>query len=75
MYFGQELKDLVLAKVGTFDGNAFQKAMKQNHALAMEFIARLLRHTSQHHGPPPMLFVHGPTYDRRMWAPVRRLEM
>jgi hypothetical protein len=51
MNFGQELKDLVLANVGTLDGNAFQKAMKQNHPLAMEFIARLLRRTTHHNGP------------------------
>lgn len=51
MNFGQELKDLVLAKVGTLDGNAFQNAMKQNHPLAMEYIARLLRRTTHHNGP------------------------
>jgi hypothetical protein len=51
MNFGQELKDLVLAKVGTLDGNAFQEAMKQNHPLAMEYIARLLRRTTHHNGP------------------------
>jgi hypothetical protein len=51
MNFGQELKDLVLAQVGTLDGNAFQKAMKSNHPLAMEFIARLLRRTTRHNGP------------------------
>jgi hypothetical protein len=51
MDFGQELKDLVLANVGTLDGNAFQKAMKLNHPLAMEFVARLLRRTTHHHGP------------------------
>jgi hypothetical protein len=51
MNFGQELKDLVLANVGTLDGNAFQKAMKENHPLAIEFIARLLRRTTHHNGP------------------------
>jgi hypothetical protein len=51
MNFGQELRDLVLANVGTLDGDAFQEAMKQNHPLAMEFVARLLRRTTQHHGP------------------------
>jgi hypothetical protein len=51
MNFGQELKDLVRAKVGTLDGTAFQKAMKQNHPLAMEYIARLLRRTTAHNGP------------------------
>ena len=51
MDFGQELKDLVLAQVGTLDGNAFQNAMKTNHPLAMEYVARLLRRTTHHHGP------------------------
>ena len=51
MAFGQELKDLVFSKVGSFDGNAFQRAMKQNHQLAMEYIARLLRRTVDHNGP------------------------
>ena len=51
MNFGQELKDLVLAKVGTLDGDAFQKAMKEDHRLAMEYIARLLRRTTHHNGP------------------------
>jgi hypothetical protein len=51
MNFGQELKDLVLAKVGTLDGITFQKKMKTNHPLAMEFVARLLRRTTRHHGP------------------------
>lgn len=49
--YGQELKDLVLLHVGSLDGNEFQQAMKKDHALAMEFIARLLRRTTQHNGP------------------------
>jgi hypothetical protein len=51
MNFGKELKDLVRAKIGTLDGTAFQQAMKQNHPLAMEYIARLLRRTTAHNGP------------------------
>jgi hypothetical protein len=51
MNFGQELKDLVLAKAGSLDGNDFQRAMKQDHLLAMEYIARLLRRTVNHNGP------------------------
>jgi hypothetical protein len=51
MNFGQELKDLVRAEVGTLDGTDFQQAMKQNHPLAMEYIARLLRRTTHHNGP------------------------
>jgi hypothetical protein len=51
MGFGQELKDLVLAKVGSLDGNDFQRGMKRDHRLAMEYIARLLRRTVNHNGP------------------------
>ena len=51
MAFGQELKDLVLSKVGSLDGNKFQEAMKRDHRLAMEYIARLLRRTVNHNGP------------------------
>ena len=51
MSFGPELKDLVLRKVGSLDGNAFQRAMKRDHPLAMEYIARLLRRTVKHNGP------------------------
>lgn len=51
MNFGQELKDLVLKEAGILDGTAFQTAMKENHPLAMEYVARLLRRTVHHHGP------------------------
>jgi len=51
MAFGQELKDLVSREVGSLDGNDFQRAMKQDHQLAMEYIARLLRRTVNHNGP------------------------
>ena len=51
MGFGPELKRLVLSRVGSLDGNDFQQAMKRDHALAMEYIARLLRRTVRHNGP------------------------
>ena len=51
MGFGEELRNLVLAKVGSLNGTDFQKAMKQDHQLAMEYIARLLRRTVDHNGP------------------------
>jgi hypothetical protein len=51
MAFGQEFKDLVLEKVGSSDGDDFQQAMKRDHRLAMEYGARLLRRTVNHHGP------------------------
>lgn len=49
--FGEDLKLLVRSRAGTLDGTAFQKHMKADHGLAMEYIARLLRHTIQHNGP------------------------
>jgi hypothetical protein len=51
MGFGEELKNLILTKVGSLNGDDFQRAMKQNHQLAMEYIARLLRRTVNHNGP------------------------
>jgi hypothetical protein len=51
MGFGPELRNLVLSRAGAVDGNTFQRAMKQDHTLAMEYIARLLRRTVNHNGP------------------------
>jgi hypothetical protein len=51
MNFGIELKNLVLREVGTLNGSDFQKSMKSNHPFAMEYISRLLRRTTHHHGP------------------------
>jgi len=51
MNFGAELKDLVSREVNSVDGIKFQDAMKTNHQLAMEYIARLLRRTTHHNGP------------------------
>ena len=48
---GQDLKDLVKREVGTLDGIKFQNAMKTNHPLAMEYVARLMRHTTRANGP------------------------
>lgn len=49
--FGAELRELVMREVGSTDGLQFQAAMKSNHPLAMEYVARLLRRTTHHHGP------------------------
>lgn len=51
MAFGAELKALVLSHAGSTDGTQFQIAMKRDHSLAMEYIARLLRRTTHHNGP------------------------
>ena len=44
--FGDDLRLLAPA-----NGTEFQRVMKVNHPLAMEYAARLLRHTGQHNGP------------------------
>ena len=44
--FGSDLQAISPA-----DGDAFQHQMKGNRKLAMEYIARLLRHTVNHNGP------------------------
>lgn len=44
--FGEDLR-----RLGPKDGNEFQRVMKSNHPLAMEYAARLLRHTIRHNGP------------------------
>lgn len=51
MSFGSDLRKLVVARLGTVEGNAFQAGMKSDHTLAMEYVARLLRHTVNHNGP------------------------
>ncbi len=44
--FGADLRSLAPA-----DGAEFQRAMKADHRLAVEYAARLLRHTVNHNGP------------------------
>lgn len=58
MAWGADLTALVDRLVGSRDGNAFQSAMKSNHALAMEYIARLLRHTIDANGPVKRREIH-----------------
>jgi hypothetical protein len=52
--FGNDLRELTQARIGTTSysrGRAFQHAMKVDHTFAIEFIVRLLRHTTAHNGP------------------------
>jgi hypothetical protein len=51
MALGPELEKLVIDKIGSLKGDDFQQAMKQDHHLAMEYIARLLPLTVNHNGP------------------------
>ena len=44
--FGEDLQ-----AISPDDPLEFQRNMKSNHPLAMEYIARLLRHTTRHNGP------------------------
>ncbi len=51
IHWGPELRELVLRKVGSVEAADFQQAMKNDHPLAMEYIARLLRRTVRANGP------------------------
>jgi hypothetical protein len=51
MSFGRDLQTLVLFHCDSLSGTKFQSEMKSDKALAMEYIARLLRHTVRHNGP------------------------
>ena len=51
MKWALELKHLVLTRVGSIAPIKFQRAMKKDHTLAMEYIARSLRNTVKTHGP------------------------
>ena len=48
--FGDDLITLTEA-AAIRDGTEFQKETKSNHAFAMEYAARLFRHTTHHNGP------------------------
>lgn len=58
MGWGPELKNLVRVKAGAVDTATFLRAMKQNHPLAMEYIARLLRRTVDANGPVKRLEIN-----------------
>jgi hypothetical protein len=49
-FLHQSLRDL-LARRGITNGIKFQQSMKFDHALAMEFVARLMRVNTKHNGP------------------------
>jgi hypothetical protein len=49
-FLAPELK-LLLYENKILDGVAFQRAMKFNHMLSMEFVARLMRRITKHNGP------------------------
>lgn len=48
--FAPELR-LLLDRKGIKNGIEFQRLMKSDHPLAMEFVARLMRFTTHHNGP------------------------
>lgn len=48
--FGDDLKRLAV-KFFVQDGDTFQKQSKEQHVFAMEWVARLTRYTTHHHGP------------------------
>lgn len=51
MAFDRSLRNLVIDRLGTDHPRRFITGMKVDHALALEYAARLLRHTIRHNGP------------------------
>ena len=51
MNFDASLKNLLLAVSGVNDCDTFRATTKANHTFAIEYCARLLRFTVNHHGP------------------------
>lgn len=51
MSFDSSLKDLLFRSAGKTDCETFKKETKTNHKFALEYCARLLRFTVNHHGP------------------------
>lgn len=51
MNFDSTLKDLLSKETGRTDCETFKTETKSNHAFAIEYCARLLRFTVNHHGP------------------------
>lgn len=51
MSFSPELRQLLLDETGATDCETFIRHTKTNHAFALEYCARLIRVTTEHHGP------------------------
>jgi hypothetical protein len=51
MNFDASLKDLVRRTQGNTNCDIFRATMKSNHPFALQYCARLLRFTTDHHGP------------------------
>jgi len=51
MHFDASLKALLLQAAGKTDCDTFRAESKSNHRFAIEYCARLLRFTVEHHGP------------------------
>lgn len=58
MNFDPSLKALLLSVSGHSDCDTFRQVSKQNHVFALEYTARLLRFTVDHHGPLKRREVH-----------------
>jgi hypothetical protein len=51
MNFDSSLKELLRSVAGATDCDTFRATTKENHPFALEYCARLLRFTVNHHGP------------------------
>jgi len=58
MNFDPSLKALLVSVSGQSDCNTFRRVTKENHPFALEYTARLIRFTVNHHGPLKRREIH-----------------
>jgi N-acetyl-anhydromuramyl-L-alanine amidase AmpD len=58
MNFDRSLRNLLKLVAGNTDCDTFRSVSKNNHAFAIEYCARLLRFTVNHHGPVRLREIH-----------------
>lgn len=56
--YDSSLKNLLLSAAGKTDCDTFRSTTKDNHIFAIEYCARLLRFTTNHHGPIKHKHIH-----------------
>ncbi|MEP0915028.1 hypothetical protein NDI45_29600 [Leptolyngbya sp. GB1-A1] len=58
MNFDRSLRNLLRLVAGNTECNTFRSVFKSNHTFAIEYCARLLRFTINHHGPIKRKEIH-----------------
>ena len=67
MGFNSSLRNLLRSAAGRTDCTTFRAESKQNHSFALEYCARLIRFTVNHHGPLKRDGSYGPDRSIHPW--------